>query len=334
MMKKIILLTLFSSFLTQDTYSQDNLDEFFDSFLYQTVDGSLSDSETIVEGYMSPLGSALGSGLNAGWYNTAKTHGLGRFDVTAGIHFIGFPNESKSFNPSNDLNYLVIENNENIPTFIGGNTNSQIGILDPTGNFQYLFDAPRGTDLPVLPVPYFQGSVGLIKSTELMFRISPLKIDFGQLELGYWGFGFKHDIMQWIPVAKRIPIDLSILAGYSQLSSKFNFYDDKNMDFKVKAFTSSLILSKKLSFITLYSGLGYNYSSSNLKLNGEYVIGNPQEEQITLNNPLDLNFGGTNGFKGNLGLRMKILIFTIHAQYTKAEYDIFSIGLGLNADWK
>ena len=333
-MRKIFLLTIISTFMCQNTFSQGNLDDFFTSFLQEATDGTLSDSETIVEGFMSPLGASLGSGLNAGWYNTAKTHGLGRFDVTAGIHFIGFPNKSKSFNPSGDLNYLVVENNESIPTFIGGNTNTQIGFLN-NNEFEYLFDAPRGTDLPVLPVPYFQGSVGLIKNTELMFRVSPLKIDFGQLELGYWGLGFKHDIMQWIPVAKRIPIDLSLLAGYSNLSSTFNFYGDKNMDFKVKAFTTSLILSKKLSFITLYSGLGYNYSSSNLQLNGEYIVGNPnQQEQMTLINPLDLNLGSTNGFKGNLGIRMKILIFTIHAQYTKAEYDIFSIGLGLNADWK
>tara|TARA_B100001250_G_C19773484_1_gene778383 strand:+ start:722 stop:1720 length:999 start_codon:yes stop_codon:yes gene_type:complete len=332
-MKKIFLLTIMSTFICQNIFSQDNLDEFFDSFLYQAVDGTLSDSETIVEGFMSPLGASLGSGLNAGWYNTAKTHGLGRFDVTAGIHFIGFPNESKSFNPSSDLNYLEIEGNASIPTFIGGNTNTQIGVYE-NGDFIALFDAPRGTELPVLPVPYFQGSIGLIKNTELMFRISPLKIDFGQLELGYWGLGFKHDIMQWIPVAKKIPIDLSFLAGYSNLSSTFNFYDDKNMDFRVKAFTTSLILSKKLSFITLYSGLGYNYSSSNIQLNGEYIVGNPNEEEITLTDPLDLNFGSSNGFKGNLGIRMKILIFTIHAQYTKAEYDIFSIGLGLNADWK
>ena len=184
-MKKIFLVTLFSLFLIQHSNSQDNLDEFFDSFLYQAIDGSLSDSETIVEGFMAPLGASLGSGLNAGWYNTAKTHGLGRFDVTAGIHFIGFPNEAKKFNPSNNLNYLVVENNESIPTFVGGNTNTQIGVIDPAGNFQHVFDAPSGTDLPVLPVPYFQGSIGLIKNSEFMFRLSPLKIDFGQLELGY-----------------------------------------------------------------------------------------------------------------------------------------------------
>jgi hypothetical protein len=316
-------------------FSQDNLDDFFNTFLVEAVDGSLNDSETIVEGFMSPLGASLGSGLNSGWYNTAKTHGLGRFDITMGMHFIGFPNEAKSFNPSEDLNDLVISGDPNIPTFIGGNNNAEIGwMIDD--EFVKAFDAPRGTDLPVLPVPYFQGSIGLIKNTELMFRLSPLKIDFGKLELGYWGLGFKHDIMQWIPVAKRIPIDLSVLAGYSNLSSTFNFYGDKNMDFRVKAFTSSIILSKKLSFITLYTGVGYNYSTSNLQLNGEYVIGNPDDnlEDVTLIDPLNLDFGGVNGFKGNLGIRMKLFIFTLHAQYTKAEYGIFSIGLGLNADWK
>ena len=37
-MKKIFLVTLFSIFLIQNSNSQDNLDEFFDSFLYQAID--------------------------------------------------------------------------------------------------------------------------------------------------------------------------------------------------------------------------------------------------------------------------------------------------------
>tara|TARA_Y100001968_G_scaffold299996_1_gene311047 strand:+ start:147 stop:1151 length:1005 start_codon:yes stop_codon:yes gene_type:complete len=334
-MKKILLFTIITCFVHQNLFSQDNLDEFFNTFLVEAVDGSLHDSEVILEGFMSPLGASLGSGLNAGWYNTAKTHGLGRFDVTAGIHFIGFPNEAKSFNPSNELNDLVISGGPDIPTFIGGASDAEIGWMI-NNEFVKAFDAPRGTKLAALPVPYFQGSIGLIKKTELLFRLSPLKIDFGQLELGYWGLGFKHDIMQWIPIAKRLPIDCSILAGYSNLSSSFNFYEDQSMDFSVQAFTTSLTLSKKLSFLTLYTGFGYNYSSSNLQLNGEYIIGNPDDnlDEVTLIDPLDLDFGGINGLKANLGVRMKLLIFTLHAQYTKAEYDIFTIGLGLNADWK
>ena len=322
-MKKIIF--CFTIFLSTSIFSQNGLEDFLSNIV---IDGYLNDSEIILEGFMSPLGKSLGSGLNAGWYNTAKTHGLGRFDVTAGIHFIGFSDEAKSFNPSNDLSNFEISGDPNIPTFIGGASESQIEL-----NNTVLFDAPRGTDLPVLPVPYFQGSIGLIKKTELMFRLSPIKIDFGKLELGYWGLGFKHDIMQWIPVAKRIPIDFSVLAAYSKLSSTFNFYEDQSMDLKVKAFTSSIILSKKLSFITLYTGLGYNYSSSSLQLNGTYNIDNNQET-ISIVDPFDFDFGGVNGFKANLGIRTKLLIFTLHAQYTKAEYDIFTIGLGLNADWK
>ena len=323
-MKKIIF--GFTIFLSTSIFSQDDLENFLNNVV---VDGYLNDSEIILEGFMSPLGASLGSGLNAGWFNTAKTHGLGRFDVTAGIHFIGFPDDSKSFNPSNDLSVFQINGDPNIPTFIGGESESEISY-----GLSQTFDAPRGTELPVLPVPYFQGSIGLIKKTELMFRASPIKTDFGKLELGYWGLGLKHDIMQWIPIAKKIPIDLSVLAAYSNLSSTFNFYEDQSMDLNVKAFTSSILLSKKLSFITLYTALGYNYSSSSLQLNGSFT--NNQGELFSEGSDpiIDINFGELNGFKGNLGIRMKLLIFTIHAQYTKAEYDIFSIGLGLNADWK
>ena len=37
---------------------------------------------------MSPVGKWFGSGLNAGWYNTGKTHQFPGFDVTAGFHII------------------------------------------------------------------------------------------------------------------------------------------------------------------------------------------------------------------------------------------------------
>ena len=52
---------------------------------------------------MSPLGAILGSGLNGGWYNTAKSHSLGGFDITAGLHIISIPNSAETFNPSMTL---------------------------------------------------------------------------------------------------------------------------------------------------------------------------------------------------------------------------------------
>ena len=150
------------------------------------------------------------------------------------------------------------------------------------------------------------------------------------MEIGYWGIGFKHDLLQWIPIADKIPIDLSYLISYSKLSSSFNFDGNRSLDFKVRGLNQYLALSKKLSFITLYSGVGYHFSNSRLELLGNY---NAQDEvNQNLIDPLDFSFGNINGFKADLGIRMKILIFNIHANYTRAEYDIFTVGLSLTTE--
>ena len=33
-----------------------------------------------------------------------------------------------------------------------------------------------------------------------------------------------------------------------------------------------------------------------------------------------------------MGARLKLFLFTIHAEWTKAEYNMFTIGIGLNSD--
>ena len=75
-----------------------------------------------------------------------------------------------------------------------------------------------------------------------------------------------------------------------------------------------------------------------LSLNGKYTILDWDGEQIVegqsieLNDPIQLEFGGVNGLKGTLGARFKLLLFTFHIEWTKAEYDILTIGIGLNSD--
>ena len=320
-MKKIIL--TFTLLTHISIFSQNALEDFLNNVI---IDESIHDSELILEGYMSPLGGVLGSGLNGGWYSTAKPHKLGGFDISAGLHLVSIPNSAKTFNPSNDFTQFQIEGDQDLPTFVGAdNTNSIITLGDDIA----LFNAPAGTDIPTIPVPYFQGSIGGPKKTDILFRISPFKLDFGKMEFGYWGVGIKHDLLQWIPVADKIPIDLSYLISYSKLSSTFNFYGDKNLDFKVRGLNQYLCLSKKLSFITLYTGLGYHFSNSRLKLNGEYVINGSSD---ILSDPIDINFGGVNGFKTDVGVRMKVLVFALNAQWTKAEYNMFTFGVALSTD--
>ena len=40
------------------------------------------DASNFLEAYFSPIGESFGAGLNNGWYNTAKPHKLGGFDIT------------------------------------------------------------------------------------------------------------------------------------------------------------------------------------------------------------------------------------------------------------
>ena len=105
----------------------------FEGFLYDVASVSsdlLEDGEMFLEGYFSPIGEMMGAGLNAGWFNSAKPHKLGGFDITGGFHFIGIPDQAKSFNLSDSFNQFEIINedgNNNIPTFVGeNNTNAEV----------------------------------------------------------------------------------------------------------------------------------------------------------------------------------------------------------------
>ena len=283
---------------------------------------TIDDATVLIEGYMNPLGTALGSGLNAGWYNTGKPHRFPGFDITFGGHIISLPSESKSFT-TNIANPVFSEEQ---PTINGGEGDWLIS----------------GGDWNTFYMPYVQGSVGLIHKTELLFRYMP-PISYSNLDANYWGLGIKHDFKQYVPIIGKLPFDVSFLAAYSSLKSNYEYEwitpdgfsgdlpDVRNLDFDVQAFNCNVILSKKLAFITAYAGAGYQHSTSNLTFNGDWVYSGASGPYMT-DTPLNLSLGGVNGFKTNIGARLKFLLFTVHADYTVAEYNIFTIGIGLNSD--
>ena len=58
----------------------------------------IQDGKSLIEAYISPLGNSLGAALNNGWYNTAKPHHLGGFDVTITANLVLVPADAKTFN--------------------------------------------------------------------------------------------------------------------------------------------------------------------------------------------------------------------------------------------
>ena len=282
--------------------------------------------KSLIEAYIGPLGISLGAALNNGWYNTAKPHSLGGFDITITTNIVMVPANAKTFNITKS----------NGGTFTGGETPT---ILGSGGGAQVTFssesnDMPKGLNIPIIPLPMLQAGVGLIKGTELDFRYMPeLKIgDAGKV--GLFGIGLKHDILQWLPIVDKIPIDLSIQTGYTKLSSEIELIDPSatmttnpqaNLD--VSATTVNLILSKKLLMFTPYLGLGYNSTTTTFNIDKNYSIAG---QSIDVNELTKIDFESNNNFRANIGFRFNMAVIALQANYTFAEYPTATLGVGVS----
>ena len=283
------------------------------------------DGKSLIEAYVSPLGYSLGAALNNGWYNTAKPHKLGGFDVTITANIVMIPEESKSFNIS-ESNGNTFSGGET-PTILGDGDGSQVTYLGVTSPM------PKGLNIPVIPLPMLQAGVGLIKGTELDFRYMP-ELPIGSAgKVGLLGVGLKHDILQWLPIVDKIPIDLSIQAGYTKLSSEIELIDptpeniDPQANLDVSATTVNLILSKKLLMFTPYLGLGYNSTKTTFNVEGDYNVAGLA---INMSDLTEIDFESNNNFRANIGFRFNITVLALQANYTFSEYPTATLGLGVS----
>jgi hypothetical protein len=120
------------------------------------------------------------------------------------------------------------------------------------------------------------------------------------------------------------------------------------------------LISKKLGPITPYLGVGYQTSNSTLKMSGDYAIAdvNPTFDPTkgyykdpntgivnpnynannqnshpmvvkTISDPVSIEEKNS-GFRTTLGVRIKLAVITIHGDYTFANYNVASVGVGLN----
>ena len=286
------------------------------------------DGKSLIEAYISPLGNSLGAALNNGWYNTAKPHSLGGFDITITANIVMIPNNAKTFNISES----------NGGTFTGGETTTILGNGDGSSatynatTSPATKDMPKGLNIPIIPLPILQAGVGLIKGTELDFRYMPeLKIGSAG-QVGLFGVGLKHDILQWLPIVDKIPIDLSIQAGYTKLSSEIKLIDptatispQANLD--VSATTVNLILSKKLLMFTPYLGLGYNSTKTTFNVEGNYNVAG---FDIDVSDLTKIDFESKNNFRANIGFRFNIAVLALQANYTFSEYPTATLGAGIS----
>lgn len=357
----------------------------------QLIKAGKEDVNTLMNGYMNPFMKSFGAGLNSGWFQTAKPHGIGGFDITISVNLPFAPTADQSFDVSG-LNALKLDASNGTrttsPTIFGDATDGpKMNVIAKNPAYTYFAThtpagtpnpynedttvtslvLPQGLGVNFAPVPTAQFSVGVGFGTEVGIRFIPT-ITTGDVSTGLFGFAVKHDFKQWIPGMKELPFDLSAMFGYTSfnLENKFtgksaitpetgsdiqpdasgNTYDNQKIVMDSKAWTTNVIISKKLGPFTPYLGVGYQSSKTTLKMEGDYPVtmvnenydptaapgsANSYVKRIeTISNPVSIDPGSVGALRANVGFRLKLLILTIHGDYTFSNYNVASVGLGLN----
>ena len=288
----------------------------------------INHAQAFLQEYLSPLGNGLGAITNNGWYNSAKPHRFLGFDATFTLSVLNITDENKSFDPNSITNFS--SNSTSTPTILGKGDGATVNYKGEQ------FKLPnQSTLIPALVLPNFNFGLGVFKKTELNGRFIPnYKYNigfFGKGEISMWGLGFKHDLLQWIPIiGNAIPMSLSLQAGHTQLNSGLSILD-QDVSIDVQATNFNIILSRKILMLTGYTSVGYNFSTTTF-IAGEDISNldtfNLNELEISL--PIEMKFENNNEFRANVGLRFNLAVIAIHANHTFSKYPVTTIGLGVS----
>jgi hypothetical protein len=331
--------------------------------------GGVGDAEIIMTEYLRPLANSLGANLNSGWYTTAKVHGLGGFHLNFTLSTTFVPDLAKSYDLSEmGLSADPITGDAMAATFFGergnGPTLAYSEEITPGNNITVAdYPHPGGIGIGFFPSPMINAGVGLPKGFEVLGRYMPT-MKFKGLQTDMWGLGIKHDIGQWIPFVKRVPVlHFTLQYGYTKLSvsqalnvtpqtigldasndvTTSKSWDDQSFDMVTQAHTANFLVGANLPVVCFYGGVGIAMSKTSLDLNGDFPVPTittvpPIEPVITdasaVTDPLSIEIknqdGGIMKPRLNAGIRFKFAVITLHFDYTYANYSVASAGLGIS----
>lgn len=318
------------------------------------------DATLIMTEYMKPALQGFSTGLNSGWVSTARPHRLLGFSVTVRASAAVVPTNMKTFN-LNDLNLQKTypTGSPIASTFFGPTNGTGVELRETVSGVEYRFadfEIPGGINFDYVPSAMAQLSVGLIKNTNVSLRYMPqVEAPEVGVNVGLFGIGIQHDLLQWIPGGSLIPIDVSFSAGYTQLSAAApvevrpsdmsrqgaqpsSQWDDQEITFTASGYNYNILIGKTLPFISLYGGFGMESSKTELKAVGNYPVESPDPQMGNPNNtrydaikdPLDISVDGPNGFRTIVGARLRFLIVTVNAEYIIADMPVYNVGVGIS----
>jgi hypothetical protein len=330
-----IIAFVVSTFMIGEVRSQDEQD------LVEYLRAGQSDASKLIGAYVGPAVEGLSYGMNGGWFQTAKAHKTFGCDLNISLNAVFIPSSRNHFDP-NSLGLQVaqiVPDGGKAPSIVGPKETPQYD-LDDDGDAD--FEGPEGLDfkgnfkVSGVVAPTVTLGVGIYKGTDIKIRYMP-EVEAGKTKIKLIGFGVVHDIKQHIPGIKLLPFDLSILGAFTKVdgtsgldgtfASKPGDTSPQKIDYTMNAWLIQALISKKISVVTFYGGIGYNTINTKANITGSYVV--PELGGQALENPFNETFKN-NSLRVTAGVRLKFGPFYIFGDYTLQEFSGVSAGLGFS----
>ncbi|MDO3695812.1 hypothetical protein QVZ41_13260 [Wenyingzhuangia sp. chi5] len=309
------------------------------------------DAGTLMQSYLTPAFEGTIYNLNNGWYRTAKPHRLLGFDITINTSLSTVPSSGKNFTFNNsDYTNIRLKNgtSSELPTAFGGDTNEVLVATRTISNggvsydAEYEFNALNGIGGEIgfdqVPMAMVQAGIGLPFKTDVTFRFVP-KVGSDSFKTDLFGVGIKHNILQYFPIAKRIPlVDVSVFGGYTRMNAHYFPGENQNIDFQVTSLTAQLLGSVDLKIVNFYVGLGYSGGNAKLDVEGDYevtytydngIVSGSQTETLDPEDLPHLKYD-VSGFKTTAGMSINLAFFKIYGDYTIQEYNSINAGIAFS----
>ena len=304
----------------------------------------VEDAEQFTMDYLEPLSESAIYNFSTGWYNTADAKPLGGFEISIVGNITGFKNKAdkKTFllDP-NDYQNLDFVNNpgvaREVSTALGDITGVEVYVEGQVAGLtvRETFELPSGLSgegLDFVPSGYLQGSVGLIKGTEIKARFLP-KIEYEGAAVGLIGFGLQHDFTKLLTADKILPVAISAVIGYTKVDGDFDLTDfnlvqgnDQRIEANISTWAFNAVVSTKLPVINFYGGLGYVTGKSVTDVLGTYEVTAGPFASETYEDPFSIT-KKVNGVTGNVGAKLKLGFFRLNADYTLGEFNTWTFGV-------
>ncbi len=330
----------------------------------------IDDSGLLLENYLKPYSNGFGANLNTGWNNSARPYRTLGFDIRVNAALSFIPADDEFFDVAGlEPRFQQIElfsPSGTTPTVAGeSNTRAEIGrnFINPSNGQEeelFSFELPDGTGFAYVPSPMIQATVGIIRDTDVSLRLVPSvsapDVD-GSVSL--FGFGAKHGLNQYLPGGALLPVDLSVQLGYTQLNfdigtdvnpeSGSDIYDPydtsqwegQEITLQSSGYTVNLLVGKNLPILSIFGGVGFQSSTTDVNVKGSYPVTvpneqyNPQSQPETkaieaITDPLSLSIDGDNSVHALAGFRVRLGFIAVSGSYTLSNYPVANVGVGLS----